>query len=181
MGSLVAGALTLAVTLSVVLGAADDPPGSTDPPTGPRRLRLHHTHTEESIEIVYHDGETYLPDSLARIDHFLRDFRTDHVHPIDPGALDILWQLSYSVENPEGVYEIISAYRSPKTNEILRDQSRGVAKNSQHLEGKAIDVRLRGTETTALRDAALKLKRGGVGYYRSSDFVHVDTGRVRTW
>ena len=180
-GTAVAGALILAVTLGGVLGATDDPPRPTDPPTGPRRLRLHHTHTEETIEIVYHDGETYLPDSLARLDHFLRDFRTDEVHAIDPGALDILWQLAHSVENPEGVYEIISAYRSPKTNENLRDQSGGVARNSQHLQGKAIDVRLRGTETETLRDAALNMKRGGVGYYRSSDFVHVDTGRVRRW
>jgi len=142
---------------------------------------MFHTHTREEIDVVYfRDGE-YLPESLARLDHFLRDHRSGDVHEIDPQVLDILWDLQRDIGNPDGVYEIICGYRSPKTNEALRGKSSGVASRSQHVLGKAIDARLRGTDTAKLRDAALALQRGGVGYYRSSDFIHVDTGRVRRW
>ena len=99
---------------------------------------------------------------------------------IDPELLDLLYDLRNELDS-EGTFEVISAYRSPKTNEMLRANSSGVAKNSQHLRGTAIDIRLRGTRTNKLRDAAWEMQRGGVGYYEMSDFVHVDTGRVRRW
>jgi uncharacterized protein YcbK (DUF882 family) len=145
-----------------------------------RQLDFYHTHTKESLAIVYHDGNDYIAAALEQINHFLSDFRTGAVHAIDPATLDILFTLRTELGG-EDTFEIISAYRSPETNTMLRKQGRGVAKRSQHLEGKAIDVRLRGVHTARLRDAAIKLQLGGVGYYRESDFVHVDSGRVRTW
>ena len=145
-----------------------------------RQLDFYHTHTKESLAIVYHDGNDYIAAALEQINHFLGDFRTGTVHAIDPATLDILFQLRTELGGKD-TFEIISAYRSPETNTMLRKQGRGVAKRSQHLEGKAIDVRLRGVDTNRLRDAAIKLQLGGVGYYRESDFVHVDSGRIRTW
>ena len=146
----------------------------------PRQLDFYHTHTKESLTIVYYDGNDYIAAALEQINHFLGDFRTGAVHTIDPATLDILFTLRTELGGEE-TFEIISAYRSPETNIMLRKQGRSVAKRSQHLEGKAIDVRLRGVDTARLRDAAIKLQLGGVGYYRESDFVHVDSGRVRTW
>ena len=145
-----------------------------------RQLDFYHTHTKESLAIVYHDGNDYIAAALEQISHFLGDFRTGVVHAIDPATLDILFKLRTELGG-EDTFEIISAYRSPETNTMLRKQGRGVAKRSQHLEGKAIDVRLRGVDSARLRDAAIKLQLGGVGFYRESDFVHVDSGRVRTW
>ena len=146
----------------------------------PRQLDFYHTHTKESLAIVYHDGNDYIAAALEQINHFLSDFRTGAVHAIDPATLDILFTLRTELGG-EDTFEIISAYRSPETNAMLRKQGRGVARRSQHLEGKAIDVRLRSVDTTRLRDAAIKLQLGGVGYYRESDFVHIDSGRIRTW
>jgi uncharacterized protein YcbK (DUF882 family) len=145
-----------------------------------RQLDFYHTHTGENLSIVYYDGSHYDPAALEQINHFLSDFRNGAAHPIDPATLDILYRLRTGFGG-EGVFEIISGYRSPETNTMLRKNGRSVAKRSLHMEGKAIDVRLRGVNTVRLRDAALKLKLGGVGYYRESDFVHVDSGRVRTW
>jgi uncharacterized protein YcbK (DUF882 family) len=145
-----------------------------------RQLDFYHTHTGESLSIVYHDGENYNPAALEQINQFLGDFRSRTVHSIDPATLDILFKLRTELGSEES-FEIISAYRSPETNAMLRQQGRSVAKRSMHMEGKAIDVRLRGVDTAHLRDAALKLQLGGVGYYQESDFVHVDSGRVRTW
>jgi uncharacterized protein YcbK (DUF882 family) len=99
---------------------------------------------------------------------------------MDPGVFDILFEIQQA-SGSTGTFEVISAYRSPATNEMLRSNSSGVAKNSQHLLGTAIDVRLTDLDTVELRDVALELQRGGVGYYNKSDFVHVDTGRVRQW
>lgn len=145
-----------------------------------RQLSFYHTHTKENLAVIYHDGNDYVAEALEQINRFLGDFRTGAVHTIDPKTLDILYKLRTELGG-EDTFEIISAYRSPETNTMLRKQGRGVAKRSQHLEGKAIDVRLRGVDTVRLRDAAIKLQLGGVGYYRDSDFVHVDSGRVRTW
>ena len=145
-----------------------------------RRLDFYHTHTSESLSIVYYDGKQYIPAALERIDHFLSDFRNGDTHPIAPATLDILFMLRTELGG-EGTFEIISGYRSPETNTMLRKKGKDVAKRSLHMEGKAIDVRLRGVDSARLRDAAIKLQRGGVGYYRDSDFVHVDNGRVRTW
>jgi uncharacterized protein YcbK (DUF882 family) len=145
-----------------------------------RQLDFYHTHTGESLSVVYHDGNNYDPAALMQINNFLSDFRNGAGHSIDPATLDILFRLRIELGG-EGTFEIISGYRSPETNAMLRKQGRSVAKRSLHMEGKAIDVRLRGVKTARLRDAALKLQLGGVGYYRESDFVHVDSGRVRTW
>ena len=122
----------------------------------------------------------YVGEALQEVNEFLGDFRTGDIREMDPELLDILYDLRQAVGS-SGAYEVISAYRSPATNEMLRQRGSGVARNSQHLQGNAIDVRLRGVDTAVLRDAAIELQRGGVGYYEGSDFVHVDTGRVRRW
>lgn len=146
----------------------------------PRALSFYHTHTAERLKITYAERGRVLPEALDEISRFLRDFRSGEAHPIDPGLLDTLHQLQ-QLTGGRGPYEIISAYRSPQTNEMLRTNSTGVAQRSLHMEGRAMDVRLRGVATSELRRAALGLQAGGVGYYPDSDFVHVDTGRVRYW
>ncbi|MCM2255164.1 MAG: DUF882 domain-containing protein [Vicinamibacteria bacterium] len=149
-------------------------------PREERLLSLVHTHTGERATVPYFADGTYLPTGLSRLNSFLRDHRTGDEHPIDPALLDILNDLRLATGAREP-FQVISGYRSPHTNDRLRQGSGGVAKGSLHLEGRAIDVRLGGVRTSTLRDAALELQRGGVGYYRDSDFVHVDTGRVRRW
>jgi uncharacterized protein YcbK (DUF882 family) len=144
-------------------------------------LRLYHTHTGERIDIVYRRGDRYLPEAGAQLDHFLRDHRTGDVKHYDPHVFDILSDLAAAVGHPNAQIEIICGYRTPWSNEFLRARSAGVAKNSQHMQAHAIDIRIPGVATLALRNAALALGRGGVGYYPRSGFVHVDTGRVRTW
>lgn len=145
-----------------------------------RRLRFSHCHTSEKLDVVYNEAGVYLPDALDEINGLLRDFRSGEVHPIDKGLLDMLFELQ--TRTGGDVYEIISGYRSPATNEMLRKNGGGgVARRSYHMRGMAMDVRLRGVETAQLQKAALALKAGGVGYYPKSDFVHLDTGRVRFW
>lgn len=146
-----------------------------------RRLRMSNTHTDERIDVEYFEHGALVPDALAAIGRFLRDVRTGEVHRIDPAVLDIAWSLARAVGQPLGTFEIVSGYRSPATNAMLHERSRGVAVHSLHVEGRAIDLRLSGVRTDRLRDAALALARGGVGYYEASDFVHVDSGRVRRW
>jgi uncharacterized protein YcbK (DUF882 family) len=145
-----------------------------------RSLSFVHTHTGEMLSCVYYQEGGYDPATLARVNHFLRDFRTDEVHAIDPGVLDILFAVR-SRAGRDDPFHVISGYRSPATNAWLRSSSSGVAKHSLHMEGRAIDIRLPGFPTRKLRDIALALRRGGVGYYPASDFVHLDTGRVRFW
>jgi len=147
---------------------------------GPRTLAFYHTHTGEKLKITYAEWGSHIPDALAEISRFLRDFRSGEAYPIDPPLLDKLHQLQ-QLTGGKGPYEIISAYRSPQTNEMLRANSNGVAQRSLHMEGRAMDVRLRGVETRKLHKAALGLRAGGVGYYEDSDFIHLDTGRVRAW
>ena len=146
----------------------------------PRVLQFVHTHTGETLIAPYFDGSGYRVDTLRDIDHLLRDFRTDETHVIDPPLLDILYELQL-LANRDATYEIISGYRSPTTNTMLRGKSHGVAEHSQHLLGKAVDVRLSGFPTRQLGEYARSLARGGVGYYASSDFIHLDTSRVRFW
>ncbi|MDX1434502.1 MAG: DUF882 domain-containing protein [Gammaproteobacteria bacterium] len=147
---------------------------------GARELSFHHTHTNEKISLVYaHDGRP-IPQALARINEFLRDFRSGEIHPIDPALFDILYDIRLATGS-HGVFEVISGYRSPTTNAMLRKRGSGVARKSLHMQGRAIDVRLSGVDTAAVRDAARALARGGVGFYGRSDFVHLDTGRVRHW
>ena len=145
-----------------------------------RHLSFYNTHTGESLRTVYRANGTYLPEGLLEINHILRDFRTDQDSSIDPQLLDLLYTVRSQLDSNQP-FNIISGYRSPATNAKLRAKSGGVAKRSLHMDGKAIDVRLPKVELTRLRQAALDLKRGGVGYYPKSDFVHIDTGRVRHW
>ena len=147
---------------------------------GERVLKFYHTHTGDSLQVVYFRRGDYDPEALDQLKVFLADWRNGKQHDLDPKLMDILWQLQQATGS-SNTWEVISAYRSPETNEMLRSRSSGVASKSQHLLGTAIDVRLRGTELEVLRDNARSLKLGGVGYYAKSDFVHVDTGRVRYW
>ena len=144
-------------------------------------LRLYHTHTGEHLDIVYRHGDTYIPEALAKLDHFLRDHRTGEIHHFDPRVFDVLSDTTAAVGRPAAEIHIVCGYRSPHSNEYLRTHTSGVAKNSLHMRAEAIDVRLPGTSTVALRNAAMALKLGGVGYYPTSDFIHVDVGRLRRW
>jgi uncharacterized protein YcbK (DUF882 family) len=145
----------------------------------PRSLAFSQLHTGEKLKIVYAERGRYVPEALTHLDHLLRDHRTGEVHPIDPALFDVLYDVREATGG--GVFEVISGFRSQATNDMLRQHGGGIARRSLHLEGKAIDVRLRGVETRSLRRAALSLHRGGVGYYPGPDFVHLDTGRVRFW
>jgi uncharacterized protein YcbK (DUF882 family) len=160
--------------------------GSTDsvPQTAHEyRLRFYHTHTGERLDIVYRRGDQYIPEALGKLDHYLRDHRTGDVRHFDPRLFDLLYDLTASLGDSGGEIDVICGYRTPWSNEFLRTRSphTGVARHSLHMQAEAIDIRLPGIPTSELRDAALRLHRGGVGYYRSSDFVHVDVGRVRHW
>jgi uncharacterized protein YcbK (DUF882 family) len=145
-----------------------------------RALRFAHTHTGERLAVDYFERGEYLADALSVVNQFLRDFRTGEVHAIDTGLLDLLHQLA-SVTGTSAPFQVISGYRSPATNRLLRQRSEGVAAGSLHMKGQAIDIRLGDVPLRRLQQAALRTARGGVGYYPASDFVHVDTGRVRQW
>jgi uncharacterized protein YcbK (DUF882 family) len=145
-----------------------------------RRLTLKNLHTPEVLEVLYRRDDQYVPDALAQVETILRDYRTGDRHPIDPHLLDILYEVAQSL-GVDPVFSVISGYRSPQTNAMLHERSAGVASHSLHMEGRAIDVRLIRVNCADLAQKALALQRGGVGYYRQSDFVHLDTGRVRTW
>jgi uncharacterized protein YcbK (DUF882 family) len=145
-----------------------------------RDLAMVHTHTHERVALVYAVEQSYLPDALSTLDRFLRDHYSGEVGRIDPRLFDLLHQVRRLVgaTNP---FEVISGYRTPATNETLRTtRGGGVARHSLHMEGRAIDVRLPGVALADLRDAAVSLNAGGVGYY-PGQFVHIDTGRVRRW
>ncbi len=145
-----------------------------------RTLSFVHTHTGERLSAAYYAGGAYCSDVLQQVNVLLRDFRNDSVYPIDPAVLDRLFQLQSVVGGSEP-FQIISGYRSPATNAALRERSSGVAEHSLHMDGRAIDVRLAGVATATLARVALQQSGGGVGYYRVSDFVHLDSGRVRSW
>ena len=150
--------------------------------TETRELSFYHTHTGRRLTVTYWEDGNYVVSALDEINVFLSDFRTGDLVEMDPELLDIIYDARESLGS-SATYQVISAYRSPQTNEMLRNRSAssGVARTSQHLLGKAIDVRLEGVDSAQLRDAAISLQRGGVGYYQDSDFVHMDTGRVRRW
>jgi uncharacterized protein YcbK (DUF882 family) len=145
-----------------------------------RSLAFYNTHTEERLKVVYWMQGSYVSESLTEIDHILRDHRTDQIKSIDKELLDLLFALRTEL-NTNQPFHIISGYRSPQTNAFLHRNSSGVVENSLHLVGKAIDIRTPGRSLSVLRNAAVALKGGGVGYYPKSDFVHVDVGRVRYW
>ncbi len=145
-----------------------------------RRIALLNLHTGERLEMDYFRDDGYVPEALSAIEVVLRDFRTGERHAIDPALMDYLVEVAHAA-GVDASFSVISGYRSPRTNAMLHERSSGVAQHSLHMEGRAIDVRANGIDCADLAARALELKRGGVGYYRASDFVHLDTGAFRTW
>jgi len=178
---IVGAVLVCLATIVLVVDPGSVKAARDSPSVEEHHLRLYHMHTGEHIDIVYRRGNIFIPEAEERLDYFLRDYRTGEVKHFDPHVFDILSDLAASVGHPDAEIDIICGYRTPWSNEFLRARSAGVAKNSQHMQAHAIDIRIPGVDTLSLRDAALALGRGGVGYYPRSGFVHVDTGRVRTW
>jgi len=173
------------VKLVVCSGLTMFSPGSVlaaihDCTTPERSLSLYNPNTRESLDTVYWVNGEYVPKALADIDHIMRDRRTGKIKPIDPRLLDLLCGIRTEL-NTQRPFHIISGYRTPETNALLRRAGKGAASNSFHLHGKAVDIRLSGWRLSAVRRAAYKLKKGGVGYYPRSRFVHVDVGPVRYW
>jgi uncharacterized protein YcbK (DUF882 family) len=146
----------------------------------PRRLHFHNTHTGESLKTIYWENGSYQGGALQEIAYVLRDHRNNTVHEIDPRLLDTL-SIIHDQMGSKKPFEVISGYRSPESNALLHAHSNGVAKDSMHLYGKAIDIRLTDRRLKDIQDCAISLQEGGVGYYPSSNFVHVDTGAVRQW
>ncbi len=144
-------------------------------------LHLHHLHTGESLDVVYRIGDTYIPAALDKLNYFLRDHRTEAEKTYDPKEFDLLHSVMAKLGRPNGIIDIVCGYRTPWSNNFLRTRSTstGVAEHSQHMQ--AIDIRVPGVSTVILRNAALSLHEGGVGYYPVSQFVHVDVGPVREW
>ena len=168
------GGLALATTGATALAAAMPDRAAA------RRLEFHHLHTGERLATAYwHDG-TYDRQALASINRLLRDFRTGDVYPIAANLLDLLATVKHELHT-DAPFEVIGGYRSPKTNDMLRQRSTGVAQRSLHMQGMAIDVRITDLPTKRLREVAADLHLGGVGYYPNSNFVHLDTGRPRVW
>jgi uncharacterized protein YcbK (DUF882 family) len=171
------GGATLATGLT---GTAIASVSAPTPASPPRQLRFYNTHTGEQSNTVYWADGIYQPEGLMEIDRLLRDHRSNQISNIDTRLLDLLCVLSATLDTDER-FHVISGYRSPASNALLRGKSQGVAKHSLHMEGLAIDIRIPGRNLADLRRAAIALKGGGVGYYPASDFVHVDVGNVRTW
>lgn len=144
-----------------------------------QRLTFFHTHTGEQLEISHIPGVLSTANQI-KINTFLRDFRTGEIHPIDSKLLDIISAVKTRTKS-SGIIEVISGYRSAETNQVLQNNTSGVAKKSLHMKGQAIDIRIRNLSTYNIRDVAATLHSGGVGYYAKSDFVHLDTGKYRTW
>ncbi len=170
---------SLAAAATAAVLTPDDALAVMRAPT--RHLAFHNLHTGERLRAEYWSKGRYMRDGLKAINRILRDHRTGDVHPIDPGLLDFVYALQrrLGVNSP---FHVISGYRSPETNAMLRESDGGgVARFSYHMEGRAIDLRMPGVPLRTLHRAALSLRRGGVGYYPSSNFVHVDTGPVRRW
>lgn len=196
-GRVVAAAILvtgLATSTSVsTLGAMEDSVSTSVPTSAPGkrqpglmdtvRLRLHHLHTGESIDVAYKQNGQYMQSSVDMLNHFLRDHRTDETADYDPREFDLLHSILVKLGRPNAVIEIVCGYRTPWSNSFLRTRSSstGVAEHSQHMLSKAIDIKIPGVSTLALRNAALSLGMGGVGYYPLSQFVHVDVGPVREW
>ena len=175
----------MTATATLLFGFAGQSKASEDEGKAEKRftLHLHHLHTGESIDVVYRVGEKYLPDAIEKLNYFLRDHRTNDVSQYDPKEFDLLNSVMVKLGKPNGVIDIVCGYRTPWSNAFLRGRSAatGVAKNSQHMQAKAIDIRVPGVQTRTLRDVAMSLQGGGVGYYPDSQFAHVDVGPVRKW
>lgn len=147
---------------------------------GNKSLSFHNLHTDERLQVTYWKDGTYNRAAFEKINHILRDYRTGDIFPMRAGLMDLVHDLQTHLNHHDTI-EIISGYRSPKTNAMLAANSDGVARRSLHMEGKAIDLRLNGVTLRQVHNAALFMRRGGVGYYPSSGFVHMDVGRVRSW
>lgn len=145
-----------------------------------RKLAFHNLHTEEKLSLTYFDHGHYVPDAVHDLSYLLRDHRSGDAHAMDPELFNILDDLQTALGGNK-TFQVISGYRSPATNRMLNKTSSGVAKKSLHMQGKAIDIRVVGVDSRLVQKAAIKMARGGVGYYRKSDFVHIDTGNVRHW
>lgn len=146
----------------------------------PREISLLNMHTGESSRVVYWADGAYQIDGLLELDHLLRDHRRDEVTEMDPRLFDLLYQLSRAAGLGQP-YHVVSGYRSPATNDMLRRSGRGVARNSYHIKGQAVDFKVPGVDMRQLRKVAISMRAGGVGYYGRSSFLHMDTGRVRSW
>jgi uncharacterized protein YcbK (DUF882 family) len=145
-----------------------------------KSLALYNAHTNEHLNAVFWSDGRYVNNALEEINYFLRDYRTGAIKPINKQLLNLISTIS-AIIGKEHWFNVISGYRSPETNKLLRKKSKGVAKNSYHMFGKAIDIRVPGFSLSKLREIAVYLKSGGVGYYPKSDFIHIDSGPVRCW
>ena len=178
------GAAAAATALVPAKAFAAAAPAAKSSALAPERcLSLFHTHTGERLTTAYCAGGEYVSGALQNVNTLLRDFRVNQVKPIDPELLDLLFELNGTLGTAQP-FHVISGYRSPVTNAMLKERGgahSGVASHSLHMDGKAIDIRVPGVKLEHLRDAARSLKIGGVGFYPASNFVHVDTGRVRYW
>jgi uncharacterized protein YcbK (DUF882 family) len=174
----------LVVLLAVLLAAsAHGQEAATPAPAAneERTIELFNTHTRDTVRVVFKRDGRYVPEALEQLSKILVDHRSGETHPMDPGLFDQLFDLARAA-GVEPSYEIISGYRSPESNsQMAAKPGSGVSKNSLHMQGRAMDVRLKGCTVERLRDLALAAKRGGVGYYQRSRFVHIDTGSFRTW
>ncbi len=177
----------------LAVGRADEP-GPVSPallpvpldaapnPVKQYHLRMYHLHTGESVDVTYRVGDRYVPAAVAMLNRFLRDHRTGDTADYDPHEFDVLHSIMNKLHRPNGVIDIVCGYRTPWSNEYLRETGGGgVAEHSQHMLSKAIDIRVPGVSTRKLDTVALSLGQGGVGYYPHSKFVHVDVGPVRKW
>jgi uncharacterized protein YcbK (DUF882 family) len=145
-----------------------------------RALSFIHTRTQQELTLTYASGKTYDRNALAQINQFLRDYQTGQVHVIDPKLLDILWAVQQELGR-KGVYEVISGYRSPRTNKGMRRTDHSVASHSLHMKGQAIDIQFSGAGIAQIHQCAMAMQTGGVGYYPQAGFVHLDSGAFRTW
>jgi len=171
MGAILAAGLVLPPSLHAVPRPAE---------RGERHLKFFNTHTQERLEVCYRRDNQYHPEAIEAVNNILRDHRTNEIHPIDLRLLDLL-HIIRAKAGQDSCLHIISGYRSPTTNAELRRRSRRVATKSLHMLGHAVDIRIPGVRTTTVRKIAMGLNQGGVGFYRKSDFVHIDIGRVRAW
>jgi uncharacterized protein YcbK (DUF882 family) len=170
----------MAAVSAATIATAAAQPRAPVPADAVKRISLENLHTSEKLQVAFARADGYVPDALTAIQVLLRDFRNNEQHAIDPKLMDYLYDVAEHI-GVEPTFTVISGYRSPQTNEMLHERSSGVSSHSLHMEGRAIDVRLAGIDCADLANRALELTRGGVGYYRQSNFVHLDTGKFRTW
>jgi uncharacterized protein YcbK (DUF882 family) len=176
----VASGIAMSLVAPAAMASAAKVQRPVSAPVRDRELSFYNTHTGEKLSTTFWSDGDFVDDAVEDISWILRDYRTETVSSIDRKLIELLYQLQTKV-NHQGEFHIISGYRSPATNDMLRKKSSGVAKHSYHMLGQAIDVRLPGFDTAKLHKAAKSLKGGGVGYYAKSDFVHIDVGSVRYW